>query len=199
MQIDSPSIESNGADSTSPFNVILYANSGGTTTINYGLYDQEYSYDPNYETCNETDYNYPQTATATVLVPTATRTVSTIYSQATSSCPAGQAGWDRKVYKIVTDKSGADIIAEGQQLTEGVTINALNDLILPTDPQTFTATTNSVGQFTDRLAFCSSVCPGSTSETDATQVIGDTYLGVRYILTPNTFVYKCSANTINGN
>jgi hypothetical protein len=132
-------------------------------------------------------------------IPTASRTVSTISSQATASCPAGQAGWDRSVWKIMTDQNGTDITTANQSLTEGVTISARNDLNLPTQVQTGTAVTNSIGQFTDRLATCSPVCPASTGETDATQVIGLTFQGQQHTLTPNSFVYKCTGNTINGN
>jgi hypothetical protein len=132
-------------------------------------------------------------------IPTASRIISTISSQAQSGCPAGYAGWNRSVLKIMTDQNGSDITTANQSLTEGVTISARNDLNLSTQPQTLTATTNGVGQFTDTLAFCSQFCPASTGETDATQVIGLTYQGQQHTLTPNAFVYKCTGNTINGN
>jgi hypothetical protein len=131
-------------------------------------------------------------------IPTASRIVSTISSQAQGGCPAGYAGWNRSVFKIMTDQNGSDITTANQSLTEGVTINARNDLNLSTQVQTGTATTNSVGQFIDRLAFCSQACPASSGETDATQVIGLTYQGQQHTLTPNSFVYKCTGNTING-
>ncbi len=129
-------------------------------------------------------------------IPTASRIISTVSSNATSGCPPGLAGWDRVVLKVVTDQNGSDILFANQSLSEGVTLNR-NDLNLA-PVQTSSGSTNSIGQFQDRLAFCSSVCPTSTGETDATQVIRDTYQGSAYNLTPNTFVYKCGGNTING-
>jgi hypothetical protein len=141
MQIDSPSIESNGADSTSPYNVILYANSGGTTTINYGLTDQEYSYDPNYETCNETDYYYPETATATVLVPV--YFFNTSGTNISGSCLSPNVGSFFDLLNYVADAYGDRISLAGMTPLE----QAPGTIIYA--PFASPPTTNSAGSFDD--------------------------------------------------
>lgn len=193
---DSSTIASFGPDSSTSSNIIQYGNSPGVTNVTHPFWDDQFSYDPQAEACYDTPIYSEPSGPTTVRTPTASRIVSTQWDHATTGCMAGQAGWDRQVLKAVTDQNGQDLAAV-QSLTEAVMIGR-NDLNLSTNVQTFTATANTLGQYTDRLAFCSSLCPSSTGETDATQTTGDTYLGVHYVLTNNAFVYKCNSNKING-
>jgi hypothetical protein len=139
----------------------------------------------------------------TVQVPTASRIVSTVKSNAinsgtTPACPSGQAGWYRQVHKIVTDQNGNDVTLINQLIAETVTLGR-NDLNIGT-VKTSSALTVEGGYFDDVLQICSPVCPGSTGETDGTQAISDllpTNL-VTYSLTDNAFKYTCRGNYING-
>jgi peptidoglycan hydrolase-like protein with peptidoglycan-binding domain len=142
--------------------------------------------------------------TGTVAAPFASRIVSTITSHAVNTgtspaCSAGQAGWYRKVSKIVTDQRGANIVQGGQQLTETVTIGTPNNLGI-TGVQTGTATTNASGLFDDEFFVCTPACPASTGQTNASQTIKDTLSSGKgpYTLSPNTLVYKCGSITVNG-
>jgi len=137
-------------------------------------------------------------------VPTASRIVSPVSSYAINSgtspaCPGGQAGWYRRVQKIVTDQDGADITLAAQLLTEVVTLGSRNDLRIG-HIDTSDATTIAGGYFDDQLKVCSPVCPGNTGETDATQNISDVLPtnGISYPLNPNGFKYTCKGNYING-
>jgi hypothetical protein len=134
---------------------------------------------------------------ATVQIPIASRIVSTIANHAQIGCLPGQAGWYRQVLKIVTDQTGADIVMAGQSLAENVTVTSPNQLNLG-GSLVGSAITNTDGTFTDSLYFCSKSCPG-TAQTNATQTTTDTISGQSpYTLQPNSFVYSCTANTING-
>lgn len=134
-----------------------------------------------------------------VQVPTASRIVSTISNGAATDCPSGQAGWDRKVWKIVTDQETPpkDMVVGGQSLTETVTIGSPNDLGI-TGVTTGTGTTGTNGQFGDHFRVCSTLCPTSTGTTAANQTITDVYNSTTYTLTPNSIAYKCSSITVNG-
>jgi hypothetical protein len=138
-------------------------------------------------------------------VPTADRIVSTQSSFAETSatspaCPTGQAGWYRQVEKIVTDQKGADIVVQGQNLTEVLSYTR-NDFGLGT-PATDKTATNSSGNYVDKLFLCTPAClKPNSEEADLTQKISDVFPtnGVTYNLKPNAFVYTCKGITINGN
>ena len=134
----------------------------------------------------------------TVQVPTASRIVSTVSNGAATNCPSGQAGWDRNVTKIVTDQENPpqDIVAANQSLTENYTVSP-NPFGI-TSVQTSTATTNSEGLFGDNYFICSTLCPNSTAQMNASQVITDVYQSKPYTLTANAVVYSCSNITVNG-
>lgn len=134
-----------------------------------------------------------------VQVPTSSSIVQQISSTANPSCPSRQAGWSRQVLKVVLDQYGSPIALFGQNLAETVTITAPNQLNLG-DPSTGTAATDSEGRFTDTFFLCSPQCPGSTGQTDASQIITDVLPSGSgpYSLTANTLVYKCSSITVNG-
>jgi hypothetical protein len=145
----------------------------------------------------------PASANVTVQVPTASKITQTLsshsISKGSSPCGAGQGGWFRQVQKIVTDQNGSNMVLGGQNLTEVVTIGTPHNLGIGKG-QTGTAVTNASGHFNDTLLVCSSVCPGSSGQTNATQTIKDTLSSGSgpYNLSPNTFVYKCTGITING-
>ncbi len=137
----------------------------------------------------------------TVQRPLASRIVSTATNSQLSSgqdpCSSGEAGWLRVVTKIVTDQTGVDIVAGGQNLSETVTITTPNQLNI-TSVASASAVTNAAGQFQDTFFVCSALCPSSSGETDAGQSITDVFNQQTFILNPNTIVYKCTGITING-
>lgn len=144
------------------------------------------------------------TATGTVAAPAGSRITQTLSSYAVSAsnfvaCTGSQAGWYRKVNKIVTDQNGADIVLSGQALTETVTIGTPNDLNV-TGTQIGTAVTNSSGIFADEYYVCSSRCPASSGQTNASQTISDVLPSGAgpYTLSANALVYKCTGITVNG-
>ena len=110
-----------------------------------------------------------------------------------------EAGWLRIVDKIVTDQQSPaqDIVALGQLLTENVTVGTPNDLGI-VDVQIGMATTQGNGRYSDTLQVCSTACPNSIGVTVAVQTISDAYNSGTYTLAPNTFLYSCTGNTING-
>jgi len=135
-------------------------------------------------------------------VPVDTRITSTVSNGSLTSgqspCQPGFAGWQRVVNKIVIDQDGNDMLVAGQVLNEAVTISTPNNLNI-TGVSTGTAVTNSVGAFQDTLFVCSAVCPASTGQTVAFQTITDQFPGVGlFLLNTNTFSYKCTGITING-
>ena len=141
-----------------------------------------------------------------VQIPSGSRIVSTLASYAinsttTPSCQAGQAGWYRRVHKRVTAQDGSDITQDPQSITETVTITSPNDLQIPSgNVTTGSADTSGGGYFDDILQVCSTLCPASTGQTDATQVIKDVPPNItnQYQLSSNTFKYTCGGNYING-
>jgi hypothetical protein len=142
--------------------------------------------------------------TGTDAGPAASRIVSTITSHAVNpgtspACVAGEAGWYREVHKIVTDQLGKDMVLAGQKLTETVTPVTPNVFGITT-VQVGTATTNASGLFDDVLFVCTTACPASTGQANASQTIKDTLASGKgpFSLSPNTFVYKCGSITING-
>jgi hypothetical protein len=137
--------------------------------------------------------------TPTVQIPTASAIQLTLSSGATTDCPSKQAGWTRVVSKYVTDQEtpSQNIVAAGQSLTEVVTIGTPNSLNMVGPVKTGAYVTTATGLFSDTLTFCSPACPG-TGTTASTQVITDVYLEKTYTVTPNSFLYSCTANTING-
>jgi hypothetical protein len=145
--------------------------------------------------CQSTGSNSP-----TVQVPTATRVVSTTIDAAATDCPAGTAGWNRIVKKIVTDQEtpAQDMLIDGQLLTETYTVVVPNAFGL-TSVQTSTPSTSGGGYFNDKFELCSSLCPASTSTMKGTQTISDQYVSQPYALAPNQIVWSCKSNTINGN
>jgi hypothetical protein len=143
-------------------------------------------------------------ASGTVQVPTASRIKSTLSSHSVNStnfptCTGTQAGWYRQVQKIVTDQAGADIVRAGQKLSETLTVGAPNNLGI-TGTQVGTAVTDANGNFNDTFFVCSSSCPASSGQTNASQTISDVLPsgGNPYNLLPNALVYKCANITING-
>ena len=116
-------------------------------------------------------------APVTVQVPTASRITQTLFSYSVNStnfptCTGTQAGWYRQVQKIVTDQTGADIVLAGQNLSETVTVGTPNNLGI-TGTQVGTAVTNGNGNFNDTFFVCSSSCPASSGQTNASQTISD--------------------------
>jgi hypothetical protein len=144
------------------------------------------------------------TGTVVAQRPTASRIAQTTQNNALSSgqspCAPNYPGWIRVVIKIVTDQhqpQGDDIVAGGQSLTETVTLTTPNALNV-SGVKTNVTVTNAAGQFDDTLFVCSALCPQSTGTATASQTIHDVFNGGTYNLSPNTFVYSCTGNTVNG-
>ena len=134
-----------------------------------------------------------------VQIPTALRVVKTIVNAA-RSCPAGQAGWERKANRAVIDQTGQDIKVANQTVNETVTVNSgqngLNMGAIATNP----GITDENGQYPDDFWVCSPLCPGSGTTT-ATQTNTDTFEGggTVFPLTNSTIQYACTYVKINGN
>jgi hypothetical protein len=141
---------------------------------------------------------------ANVQVPTDSRIVSTISSFAMNSssspaCPAGQAGWYRRVQKIVTDQTGTDITVDGSTISETLGLTSTNQLNLGKPTAFPPVSTSGGGYFDDQFGFCSPLCPGSAGMSDLTEVFTDTVAsGVPYTLKAHTLQYTCSGDTDNG-
>jgi hypothetical protein len=139
---------------------------------------------------------------ATVQVPTADPIIATISNAARSGCQPynGQptSGWDRNTTKQVVDQNGNAIKLALQQMSESYVIGATNQLGIATI-QTGTGSTDANGQFGDDYWVCSTACPASSGQTQATQHPKDTLpSGTAYNLNTNAVVYKCSNITVNG-
>lgn len=133
----------------------------------------------------------------TVRVPYSARLVQTVWSRA-YTCNPGTAGWDRKNTERVVDQFGQDFTFDNQTISESFTIGR-NDLGLSCGAQgsncSGTQNTYGGGNFNDEFFFCSRSCPGSTGETDASQVVY--YNGIPLHNT-DLIIYKCSSITWNG-
>jgi hypothetical protein len=125
-----------------------------------------------------------------------------INSTTSPACPSGQAGWYRRVQKIVTDQETppGDITVAGATISETLGKPSPNGLNL-LQPMPFSPIpTVAGGYFDDQFAFCSPVCPGSTSYSGLTQVLTDQPpTGGTYTLKTHTLKYTCTGNTDNGN
>jgi len=144
------------------------------------------------------------TVPITVQVPTDSKIVSQINSFAMNStsspaCPAGQAGWYRRVQEIVVDQNGTDITVDGSTISETLGLTSTNQLNLGTPTPFLPVLTSGGGFFDDQFGFCSPLCPGSTGVSDLTEVFTDTLAsGVPYTLKAHTLQYTCSGDTDNG-
>jgi Bacterial Ig-like domain (group 2) len=147
----------------------------------------------------------PQVSTpGTVQVPTDSKILSTISNYAMSStsspaCPSGQAGWYRRVQKIVTDQNGTNIADDNSIISETLGLTATNQLNLGAPTPFAPVSTSGGGYFDDQFGFCSPLCPGSTGESDLTEVFTDKPAsGGSYTLKTHTLKYTCSGDTDNG-
>jgi hypothetical protein len=140
-------------------------------------------------------------------VPTDSMIVSTISSYAmntgtTPACPSGQAGWYRKVQKIVTDQNTpvGNITANGATVSETLGLTATNQLNLSPPTAFAPVVTSGGGYLDDQFGFCSPLCSGSSGQTDLTEVFTDqpTTGGTSYPLKAHTLAYTCSGDTDNG-
>jgi hypothetical protein len=147
-------------------------------------------------------------ATGQVHVPTDSRIVSevTSYPMNTGSspgCPPNQAGWYRRVRKVVTDDETPpqDITVNGSTINESLGLTSENGLNLGSPTPFPPVLTSGAGNFDDQFGFCSPLCPGSTGETDLTQVLTDqpAVSGTAYTLRTQTLQYTCSGDKDNGN
>jgi len=134
-----------------------------------------------------------------VQVPTALRVVKTLANQAYPYCPSGQAGWERPVMRAVVDQNGFDIKQAQQSVAESISwISGQNGLQIG-QVKTGTGTTDNNGEYEDNFWFCSSLCPGSSNTSSATQSNTDTLPnGSSYTLTNSTIQLACSWIKING-
>ncbi len=146
----------------------------------------------------------PQQA-VTVQVPTDSKITSQIsnYAMNTTSspaCPAGQAGWYRRVQKIVIDQNGANITVDGSIISETLGLTATNQLNLGAPTPFPPVATTGGGYIDDQFGFCSPLCPSSTGKTDITEVFSDQPIaGGSYTLKAHTLQYTCTGDTDNGN
>lgn len=137
---------------------------------------------------------FQNSGTAGVLVPTSTQ-FNSLLSEGQRICPPGFAGWDMLQNRFIADQFGNLMLAQ-MHWHENVVINpGQNGLNLTGIDQSDTDTSN--GFYNDHLAFCSTACPGS-AQTIATQSQTVTLNGQNSTLVPNTLLYSCSKNTING-
>ncbi len=127
--------------------------------------------------------------------------VVTEFSNAATFCAQGSAGWDREVVAQVFDVSGTPYTSDGIPFSETIQVSSSNNGLGLSNPAQGSGTTaydpadNLDGAFVDEYFFCSNVCPGNASETDALQTITYNGIGLPYV---NPMVYKCSSITLDG-
>jgi len=110
------------------------------------------------------------------------------------SCPTNQyAGYVKYVTNQVQNRDGSAFAVAGLAMTDTIYIGSRHDLGSGT--ATKSATTTGDGSFQDQYSVCSSACPGSSGETDATQSWTLNGLGLYHV---NGIVYKCSSISIDG-
>lgn len=156
--------------------------------------------------CHPTPESTKAQAAVAVQQPTATRTVSTVSNHqinaGVSPCPSGQGGWWRAIDVIVTDQNTQDIVQQNQYMTESYTISGSVNQLGMTSISTGDATTGANGQWGDDFWVCTTYCPGSSGQTDATQYPVDRPNGAgtspAYNLATRSVVYQCNGITIDG-
>jgi len=140
-------------------------------------------------------------------VPTDSMITSTLlnYAMNTTSnpaCPSGQAGWYRKVQKITTDQNtpAGNITANGATISETLGLTGTNQLNLSAPTPFAPVQTSGGGYLDDQFGFCSPLCPGSSGQTDLTEVFTDQPAsgGASYTLKAHTLAYTCTGDTDNG-
>jgi hypothetical protein len=133
-----------------------------------------------------------------VQVPTDSKITSQIsnYAMTTTSspaCPSGEAGWYRRVQKIVIDQNGANITANDSIISESLGLTSTNQLNLPAPTSFAPVATSGGGYFDDQFAFCSPLCPGSSGNTQLTETFTDKpSTGGSYTLKTHTLKYTCT-------
>jgi hypothetical protein len=142
------------------------------------------------------------TENPTVQAPITFPNIQTLNSEQLNSttvpaCGPNQTGWQREVIRQVKDQNNLPIMVAGQQMAENVTIGpGTNGLNLV--PATRNATTDAQGQVIDTFNFCSAACPSSSSTTNFTQAITDTWEGIAFDLGTYLITYSCSSIKFNG-
>src|SRR5260370_14630244 len=131
-------------------------------------------------------------------IPTSVQVRTTI-TQGAASCSAGFQGWARVVSNELVDQTNQTplgVIAQaGVAMADTITVTTPNDPGIR-GTQTGTQTTDANGAWVDSYFVCSSVCPGSTGSTHATQTWTGNGVNLAHA---NAIVYTCSSITLDGN
>lgn len=137
---------------------------------------------------------YAMTAGVTVSFPSQVEPIYTA-SQGPAQCTQqGQAGWLRNTTNQVQYSNGSPYSVAGLDMADTLTPSSTNALGITSAETGHTPTTGD-GSFPDVYYVCSSACPSSTGESDATQQW--TLNGVA-LSHANGVVYKCGSITIDG-
>lgn len=113
---------------------------------------------------------------------------------AAGACPnSSYAGFVKYVTNQVQFVNGAAFAYAGLTVADHITIGSRHDLGSGTS--TGSATTTGDGSFQDQYSVCSSACPGSSGETDATQSWTVSGVPLPHV---NGVIYKCTSITIDG-
>jgi hypothetical protein len=131
--------------------------------------------------------------------PTSVTYVNTLSRSGTvgsSFCSSygGGSGYLRNVTLQLLDQGQAPIRRSNITVADTITPGGTNALGLSS--QTGSTTTNNYGQWPDSYFVCSTLCPASSGQTNATQswTANSASLSVS-----NNLVYKCGSITIDGN
>jgi hypothetical protein len=133
-------------------------------------------------------------SSGTVTGPYAAVVLSTT-TQGAAACGSGMAGWSRTVTMQLQDQNGNPIAVSGITMADQITVSTSNNALGIGNTSTGSHNTNSSGQWPDTYFVCSSVCPGSTGQTDAIQ--SWTWSGAP-LPHSNVVVYECSSITVDG-
>jgi hypothetical protein len=133
--------------------------------------------------------------TIKVGVPNSVGFISTVSSAANTNCTTGMAGWDRVMFLGLYDQNGYPYAHNNVSVTDAIAVGSPNALGIGS-ASTGTGYTNSSRQWPDHYSVCSSVCPVSTGQTNATQTWK--WNTTNSLPIGNALVYKCGSITFDG-
>ncbi|HKU17829.1 MAG TPA: hypothetical protein VJP80_01000, partial [Candidatus Saccharimonadales bacterium] len=104
-------------------------------------------------------------------------------------------GWIRDVTNQLQYQSGAPVRSAGITVGDTIQVDSQNNGLGIVGAQVDSYTTDSNGSWPDRYYVCSTACPGSLSQSLASQSWTWDGLGVPHV---NSITYKCGSITIDG-
>lgn len=137
----------------------------------------------------------PAYTTFFVQVATRVALVST-QNQGQANCAVGMAGWSRNVTLVLRDQASPaqDVQQAAITMADTIQIGSPNQLGI-SGTVTGSYSTDSGGRWPDTYYVCSSSCPASSGQTNASQSWTANGSSLSYV---NAVVYRCSSITVDG-